>query len=78
MTQMVYRKGKSKVWKGISYDWEIIDEDELQEYLDAGWLAHPDDLLKSPAEPEPEPEPDIKERRKPGPKPKADKDADSN
>ncbi|EKN4845811.1 hypothetical protein FG458_000078 [Yersinia enterocolitica] len=74
MTKMVFRHGDNKVWKGVAYDWEIIPEDELQEYLDAGWLAHPDELLKSSAEPEPEPEP-VKPK-KPGLKPKADKDVD--
>lgn len=68
MTQMIYKHGSNKVWKGVAYDWEIIQEDELQEYLDAGWFAHPDDLLESPAEPDPEPEPEPK--KKPGPKPK--------
>ncbi|EKN6047530.1 hypothetical protein DVQ90_05150 [Yersinia enterocolitica] len=72
MTKMVFRHGDNKVWKGVAYDWEIIPEDELQEYLDAGWLAHPDELLKSSAEPEPEP---VKPK-KPGLKPKADKDVD--
>ena len=71
MTQMVYRQGDMNKWKGVGYDFEIIGEDELQEYLDAGWFAHPDDLVKSLAEPEPEPEPEKKERKKPGPKPKA-------
>ncbi len=41
--------------------------EELQEYLDAGWFSHPDDLLKDVPEPEPEPE----EQRKSGSKPKA-------
>lgn len=59
MTQMVFRPGENKVWKGVAYDYEIIHEDELQEYLDAGWVAHPDELLKSSAEPEPEPEPEA-------------------
>lgn len=68
MTQMVFRHGNAKKWKGVGYDFEIISEDELQEYLDAGWFAHPDDLLNDSAEPEPEPE--VKERKKPGPKPK--------
>lgn len=77
MTQMVYRQGANKVWKGVAYDFEIIEEDELQEYLDAGWFAHPDDLVKSLAEPEPDPEPEVKPRKKPGPKPKAEDDADS-
>lgn len=66
MTQMVFRHGGTKKWKGVGYDFEIISEDDLQEYLDAGWFAHPDDLLKDSAEPEPE----VKERKKPGPKPK--------
>lgn len=48
MTQMVFRHGDDKVWKGVAYDWKIIPESELQEYLDAGWFAHPDELLKSP------------------------------
>lgn len=68
MSQMVFRHGSAKKWKGVGYDFEIISEDELQEYLDAGWFAHPDYLLKDVAEPEPEPE--VKERKKPGPKPK--------
>lgn len=66
MSQMVFRRGKEKVWKGVPYEFEIIQEDELQEYLDAGWFSHPDDLLKDDADPEPE----VKERKKPGPKPK--------
>ncbi|MDM3413775.1 hypothetical protein OGW14_19985 [Citrobacter sp. Cb018] len=78
MTQMVFRQGEMKKWKGVGYDFEIIQEDDLQEYLDAGWFAHPDDLVNSLAEPEPEPEPEVKPKNKPGPKPKADKDADSN
>lgn len=78
MTQMVFRQGDMKKWKGVGYDFEIINEDDLQEYLDAGWFAHPDDLINSLAEPEPEPEPEPVQRKKPGPKPKADKDADSN
>ncbi|EMQ2223322.1 TPA: hypothetical protein MDG15_000108 [Citrobacter freundii] len=72
MTQMVFRQGDMKKWKGAGYDFEIINEDDLQEYLDAGWFAHPDDLVNSLAEPEPV------QRKKPGKKPKADKDADSN
>lgn len=80
MTQMVFRQGDMKKWKGVGYDFEIINEDDLQEYIDAGWFAHPDDLVNSLAEPEPEPEPKPEpvQSKKPGPKPKADKDADSN
>ncbi|ENG5499990.1 hypothetical protein ACT4JQ_001194 [Yersinia enterocolitica] len=76
MTQMVFRHGDNKVWKGVAYDWEIIPEDELQEYLDAGWLAHPDELLKSSAEPEPEPEPETK--KKPGSQKKVSADEPDN
>ncbi|MFZ4147547.1 hypothetical protein ACEV7C_09115 [Enterobacter ludwigii] len=65
MSNMVYRHGDSKKWKGVGYDYEIVSDEDLQEYLDAGWVAHPDDLLKEDAEPEKE------ERKKPGRKPKA-------
>lgn len=71
MTQMVYRQGDMSKWKGVGYDYEIIAEEDLQEYLDAGWFAHPDDLVNSLAEPEPT------QRKKPGPKPKAGDNADS-
>ncbi|EPC0968747.1 hypothetical protein ACRV3Q_001731 [Enterobacter hormaechei] len=65
MSNMVYRHGDSKKWKGVGYDYEIVSGEDLQEYLDAGWVSHPDDLLKDGAEPE------KKERKKPGRKPKA-------
>lgn len=78
MTQMVFRQGGMKKWKGVGYEFEIIEEDDLQEYLDAGWFAHPDDLLKDTAEPEPEPEPGVKERKKPGRKSKAATDEPDN
>lgn len=74
MSNMVFRHGDSEKWKGVGYDWVNVSDDEVQEYLDAGWFAHPDELLKLPEEPEPEPE----QRKKPGPKPKAVSDADSN
>ncbi|EGW0584649.1 hypothetical protein JGH19_000767 [Salmonella enterica subsp. enterica serovar Bareilly] len=82
MTQMVFRHGNAKKWKGVGYDFEIVKAEELQEYLDAGWFAHPDDLLKDVAEPEPEPdtepEPEEKQRKKPGRKPKAAADEPDN
>ena len=65
MSNMVYRHGDSKKWKGVGYDYEIVSDEDLQEYLDAGWVSHPDDLLKDGAEPE------KKERKKPGRRPKA-------
>ncbi|ESA68772.1 hypothetical protein HMPREF1591_00728, partial [Escherichia coli 113303] len=58
MTHMIFRHGDMKKWKGVGYDFEIVKAEELQEYLDAGWFAHPDDLLNDVAEPEPEPEPE--------------------
>lgn len=70
MTQMVFRHGDNKVWKGVAYDWEIIPEDELQEYLDAGWFAHPDELL-SPSTTEPE-------KKKPGRQKKVSTDEPNN
>ncbi|MGE4817010.1 hypothetical protein AB8992_07845 [Yersinia enterocolitica] len=74
MSNMVFRHGDSEKWKGVGYDYEIVSDEELHEYIDAGWFAHPDELLKSSAEPEPEPEP-VKPK-KPELKPKADKDVD--
>ncbi|WP_241221760.1 hypothetical protein [Escherichia coli] len=92
MTHMIFRHGDMKKWKGVGYDFEIVKAEELQEYLDAGWFAHPDDLLKDVAEPdpepepepepepdpEPEPEPEEKQRKKPGRKPKAAADEPDN
>lgn len=90
MTHMIFRHGDMKKWKGVGYDFEIVKAEELQEYLDAGWFAHPDDLLKDVAEPEPDPEPEPepepepdpepeeKQRKKPGRKPKAAADEPDN
>ncbi|HFI7236627.1 TPA: hypothetical protein ACGR17_004782 [Escherichia coli] len=74
MTHMIFRHGDMKKWKGVGYDFEIVKAEELQEYLDAVWFAHPDDLLKDVAEPEPE----EKQRKKPGRKPKAAADEPDN
>lgn len=78
MTHMIFRHGDMKKWKGVGYDFEIVKAEEIQEYLDAGWFAHPDDLLNDVAEPEPEPEPEEKQRKKPGRKPKAAADEPDN
>ncbi|MBB8641276.1 hypothetical protein [Escherichia coli] len=78
MTHMIFRHGDMKKWKGVGYDFEIVKAEELQEYLDAGWFSHPDDLLKDVAEPEPEPEPEEKQRKKPGRNPKAAADEPDN
>ncbi|HBB6396378.1 TPA: hypothetical protein KB417_002820 [Escherichia coli] len=74
MTHMIFRHGDMKKWKGVGYDFEIVKAEELQEYLDAGWFSHPDDLLKDVAEPEPE----EKQRKKPGLKPKEAADEPDN
>ncbi|HCX7471572.1 TPA: hypothetical protein OZ553_002677 [Escherichia coli] len=74
MTHMIFRHGDMKKWKGVGYDFEIVKAEELQEYLDAGWFSHPDDLLKDVAKPEPE----EKQRKKPGRKPKAAADEPDN
>ncbi|EPS4743469.1 hypothetical protein ACVFL0_003118 [Escherichia albertii] len=74
MTHMIFRHGDMKKWKGVGYDFEIVKAEELQEYLDAGWFSHPDDLLKDVVEPEPE----EKQRKKPGRKPKAAADEPDN
>ena len=76
MTHMIFRHGDMKKWKGVGYDLEIVKAEELQEYLDAGWFSHPDDLLKDVADPEPDPE--EKQRKKPGRKPKAAADEPDN
>lgn len=76
MTHMIFRHGDMKKWKGVGYDFEIVKAEELQEYLDAGWFAHPDDLLKDVAEPDPEPE--EKQRKKLDRKPKAAADEPDN
>ncbi|EFH9422391.1 hypothetical protein GA368_06435 [Escherichia coli] len=80
MTHMIFRHGDMKKWKGVGYDFEIVKAEELQEYLDAGWFSHPDDLLKDVAEPETETETETeeKQRKKPGRKPKAAADEPDN
>ncbi|EJJ6588563.1 hypothetical protein NJI62_002299 [Escherichia coli] len=72
MTHMIFRHGDMKKWKGVGYDFEIVKAEELQEYLDAGWFSHPDDLLKNVTEPE------EKQRKKPDRKPKAAADEPDN
>ncbi|EFB1107486.1 TPA: hypothetical protein ACWX5E_004475 [Escherichia coli] len=80
MTHMIFRHGDMKKWKGVGYDFEIVKAEDLQEYLDAGWFAHPDDLLKDVAESESESESESeeKQRKKPGRNPKAASDEPDN
>lgn len=45
MSQMLYRPGSQEVWRGVGYDWIIVDQEEVEELQEQGWLLHPDDLL---------------------------------
>ncbi|MGS7388643.1 WDGH domain-containing protein [Klebsiella pneumoniae] len=49
MSNMVFRHGNSADWKGIGYDWVIVSDEELQEYLDAGWVDHPSKVIAETA-----------------------------
>ena len=48
MSQMLYRPGSQEVWKGVGYDWCIVEFGEVEELQDQGWLLHPDELLIEP------------------------------
>ncbi|WP_432693085.1 hypothetical protein [Morganella morganii] len=74
MSTMLYKaNGNVKIW-GMKLQIITVEDDEIENYLDAGWRMHPEDTQTLP-EPEPEPEPEKKPRtlRK-----KAVKDADTN
>ena len=74
MSTMLYKaNGNVKIW-GMKLQIITVEDDEIENYLDAGWYMHPEDTQTLP-EPEPEPEPEKKPRtlRK-----KAVKDADTN
>lgn len=52
MSQMLYRPGKQEVWKGVGFDWCIVEDGEIEGLTSQGWLLHPDELLtpaKKPA-----------------------------
>lgn len=68
---MLYKPGKKITCGPHSLDYIIVDEDDVDEHLDKGWVKHPDDTVL----PEPEPEPVAK--KKPGPKPKAEDDGEN-
>lgn len=76
MSTMLYKaNGNVKIW-GMKLQIITVENDEIENYLDAGWYMHPEDTqtLTEP-EPEPEPEPEKKPRT---PRKKAVKDADTN
>ncbi|OFU99799.1 hypothetical protein HMPREF3119_09310 [Morganella sp. HMSC11D09] len=71
---MLYKaNGNVKIW-GMKLQIITVEDDEIENYLDAGWYMHPEDTQTLP-EPEPEPEPEKKPRT---PRKKAVKDADTN
>lgn len=70
MSQMIYRHGSMKKWKGIGYDWKIIEETELGDHLSDGWCEHPDKLTQEITG-----EHSAPQHKKPGPKPKVKQDA---
>lgn len=74
MSTMLYKaNGNVKIW-GMKLQIITVEDDEIENYLDAGWYMHPEDTQTLP-EPEPEPEPEKKPRT---PRKKAVKDADAN
>ncbi|MBT0494104.1 hypothetical protein [Morganella morganii] len=72
MSTMLYKaNGNVKIW-GMKLQIITVEDDEIENYLDAGWYMHPEDTQTLP---EPEPEPEKKPRT---PRKKAVKDADAN
>lgn len=72
MSTMLYKaNGNVKIW-GMKLQIITVEDDEIENYLDAGWYMHPEDTQTMP---EPEPEPEKKQRT---PRKKAVKDADTN
>lgn len=63
MTQMIYRPKTGEtltadrktiekvVFKGIPLDALIVDESQVDEYLQTGWFDHPDKMLKETEQP---------------------------
>lgn len=69
MSTMLYKaNGDVKIW-GMKLQIITVEDDEIENYLDAGWYMHPEDTQTHP-----EPEP----AKKPATKKKAVKDADNN
>lgn len=84
MSTMLYKaNGNVKIW-GMKLQIITVEDDEIENYLDAGWYMHPEDTQTLPepepeTEPEPEPEPEPETEKKPRtPRKKAVKDADTN
>lgn len=70
MSTMLYKaNGNVKIW-GMKLQIITVEDDEIENYLDAGWYMHPEDTQNLP-----EPGPEKKPRT---PRKKAVKDADNN
>ena len=68
MSTMLYKaNGNVKIW-GMKLQIVTVEDDEIENYLDAGWYTHPEDTQTLP-------EPEKKPRT---PRKKAVKDADTN
>lgn len=49
---MLYRPGTMDVLHGHSVDWQIVDESEVPEALDAGWFRTPTEAGESASMPD--------------------------
>lgn len=50
MSQMLFKHGNSAKWKGVSYDWKVVNASDVNEHLNDGWLDHPDKLMEDKKE----------------------------
>lgn len=66
---MLYKLGSMITCGPHSLDYIIVDEGDVDEHLDKGWVKHPDDTVL--------PEPVSTAKMKPGPKPKAADDGEN-
>lgn len=58
---MLYKTGTMITCGPHSLDYIIVEEEEVSQHLDKGWVTHPDDTVQ----------PGPAAKKKPGPKPKA-------
>ncbi len=55
---MLYKPGgTTRVWNTTAHTL-VVDQADVDSYLEEGWLDHPSKLFEKVAEPEPEPEPE--------------------
>lgn len=48
MSQMLYKSGSQMQWHGMSLDYVIVDESEIDSRLAEGWHIHPLDIGAEP------------------------------